>query len=54
MSTQLAEGLSAERRRQVVPLPADELDPGDGSVGGDNFEACCCCCCCQTGGGDGY
>jgi hypothetical protein len=48
--TQTSEGLTAERRIQVIPLPADELDPGDGTGGGD-FEACCCCCCsCNYGG----
>lgn len=49
MVNQTVEGLAAERRTQVLPLPADELDPGDSFVGGDNFEACCCCCCCDYG-----
>jgi hypothetical protein len=45
-------GLAAERRRQIVPLLADEIDPGDGSTVGDgNIDiGCCCCCCCDDGG----
>lgn len=44
-------GLTAEHRRQIVPLMADDLDPGDGGqVGDGNIDVgCCCCCCCSDG-----
>ncbi|MDQ7843930.1 MAG: hypothetical protein QN141_05135 [Armatimonadota bacterium] len=52
---EIREALHVECRRQLLPLLADELDPGDGQPAPGKIEIGCCCSttsCCGDFGGD--